>query len=231
MSVDTSLLHDSQMVFGRLKAACADDWHAYCHHEFVNRIGDGTLSLECFQHYLRQDYLFLLHYARAYALAVFKSDDVDDMRAAAGSVNNVLSETRIHLGYCQEWGLTEQDIIKVPEAKANMAYTRYVLDRGMAGDILDLWVALSPCAVGYAEIGERLVNDPATKREGNPYWNWIQAYGSDEFLAGSVETVKTIERLASVRLTEKRLVFLQKTFREATRLEAGFWDMGINRSF
>ncbi|UYM18753.1 thiaminase II [Endozoicomonas euniceicola] len=231
MSVDTSIFYDQNTVFGKLKSACKDDWHAYCHHEFVQRVGDGTLPMECFQHYLQQDYLFLLHYARAYALAVYKSDNPDDMRAAVDSVAGVLAETKVHLSYCKEWSLTEQDVIQVPEARANMAYTRYVLERGMAGDILDLQVALSVCSVGYAEIGDRLINDPATKREGNPYWDWIQSYGGDEYLAGSVKTIETIERLAESRFTEKRLVSLQKTFQEATRLEIGFWDMGINCSF
>ncbi len=34
--------------------------------------------------------------------------------------------------------------------------TRFVLDRGMAGDLLDLHVALAPCVLGYAEIGTAL---------------------------------------------------------------------------
>ena len=50
------------------------------------------------------------------------------------------------------------------EATANLAYTRYVLDRGMSGDRLDLRVAIAPCLIGYGEIGMRLANDPATKR-------------------------------------------------------------------
>ena len=180
---------------------------------------------------MQQDYLFLLHYGRAYALAVYKSDNPEDMRAASDSVAGVLAETQLHLEYCKQWGLTGQDVVQVPEARANMAYTRYVLERGMAGDILDLQVALAPCSVGYAEIGERLINDPATKKEGNPYRDWIQTYGSNEFLAGSVKSVETIERLAESRFTKKRLVSLQKTFQEATRLEIGFWDMGIHCSF
>ena len=227
--VDTSLLYDENTLLGQLKSACADDWYAYCHHEFVQRMGDGTLPLESFQHYLKQDYLFLLHYARAYALAVYKSDTVEDMRAFSEGIHTVLSETTLHLSYCQEWGLTEQDVIQEPEARANMAYTRYVLERGMAGDALDLQVALAPCAVGYAEIGLRLLNDPDTKQEGNPYWTWIQTYGSDDYLNGVVNTVQTIERVALVRFTEKRLSSLVKTFRQATRLESGFWDMGLNR--
>lgn len=35
-------------------------WHAHVHHDFVKRIGDGTLPIEKFRKYLVQDYLFLV---------------------------------------------------------------------------------------------------------------------------------------------------------------------------
>jgi len=35
-------------------------WHDYTHHEFVNRMGDGTLPHETFRHYMIQDYLYLV---------------------------------------------------------------------------------------------------------------------------------------------------------------------------
>ncbi len=49
------------------------------------------------------------------------------------------------------------------EAGATVAYTRFVLERGLAGDLLDLLTALAPCIVGYAEIGRELADDPATR--------------------------------------------------------------------
>jgi thiaminase len=67
------------------------------------------------------------------------------------------------------------------EASANLAYTRYVLEKGLSGDRLDLRVAIAPCLLGYGEIGVRLANDPNTKREGNPYYPWIQNYAKDGF--------------------------------------------------
>jgi len=51
-----------------------------------------------------------------------------------------------------------------PEAMETMAYTRFVLERGLAGDLLDSQVALAPCLVGYGESGERLLVDPAPAR-------------------------------------------------------------------
>ncbi|MGI9276666.1 MAG: thiaminase II [Endozoicomonas sp.] len=231
MSVNTAIFDAPGTLYFKMKDACRDDWRDYCHHEFVQGLADGSLPLESFRHYLQQDYLFLIHFARAYALGVYKADNLDDMRSASAGVAGILGELKLHLEYCREWELSEADVVQIPEARANMAYTRYVLERGMAGDILDLYTALSPCAVGYAEIGLRLINDPATKREGNPYWRWIETYGGDEFVSGAVAQVEKVDALAASRFNEGRLDSLCQIFREATRLETGFWDMGYHRTF
>ena len=204
MSVTTEIFNQPGTLYFKMKQACQDDWYDYCHHKFVQGLADGSLPLESFQHYLQQDYLFLIHFARAYALGVYKSDNLEDMRSASAGVAGILGELTLHLSYCQEWGLSEADVVQVPESRANMAYTRYVLERGMAGDILDLYTALSPCAVGYAEIGVRLLNDPATKREGNPYWRWIETYGGEGFVSGAKAQVEKLDALAASRFNEAR---------------------------
>ena len=35
-------------------------WHEFTHHEFVRRMGDGTLPRETFKYYMIQDYLYLV---------------------------------------------------------------------------------------------------------------------------------------------------------------------------
>jgi len=35
-------------------------WHEYTHHEFVQRMADGTLPSETFKSYMIQDYLYLV---------------------------------------------------------------------------------------------------------------------------------------------------------------------------
>ncbi len=231
MNIDTSIFNDPNTLYKQLKDGCMDDWHAYCHDPFVEGLANGTLPQESFRHYLQQDYLFLIHFSRAYALAVVKADNLNDMRAASSSVDSLLNtEMRLHMDYCTQWGLTEQDVINQPEAMATMAYTRYVLERGMSGDILDLYTALSPCAVGYAEIGHRLINDPATRRKDNPYWQWIETYGGDDYIAAAIKQIQTLDALAKSRFNPVRLESLRKTFREASRLEISFWAMGFNCS-
>ena len=52
--------------------------------------------------------------------------------------------------------ISPDDIETAREHQATVAYTRFVLDCGAAGDLLDLHVALAPCVIGYAEIGRSL---------------------------------------------------------------------------
>jgi thiaminase len=75
--------------FERLKAAASAEWRAYAKHPFANAMADGTLAGAAFRHYLVQDCLFLIEFARAYALSVYKAPKLADMReAAAGLVGH-----------------------------------------------------------------------------------------------------------------------------------------------
>ncbi len=219
---------NSDTLFWKLRSACKKEWDDYCNHEFVLRVGEGSLPEKCFRHYLQQDYIFLTHFARAYALAVYKSESLNDMRAAASSINSILNyEMELHVKYCLNWGLKEEEMQQVEEARANMAYTRYVLDKGLAGDILDLHVALAPCIVGYAVIGRDLVNNPKVMLKDNRYRDWIETYAAEEYQDVAKKAVNHLDELAASRMGEGRFESLVKTFRQATQLEIGFWDMGL----
>ena len=118
-------------LFERLKADTAADWQAYTHHPFVNGLGDGTLAEGAFRHYLVQDYLFLIQFARAYALAVYKSDNLADMQSAAETMNGILNtEMQLHVGYCAGYGISAAEMEQAPEAPECTAYTRVVLGGG-----------------------------------------------------------------------------------------------------
>jgi len=229
---DTPIPSDS--LAGKLKAACPDDWRDFTEHAFVRGLADGSLPEASFRHFLVQDYLFLVNFARAYALAVYKSAALDDMREAAGTLNALLNtEMRLHVDYCRQWGLDDHEMAAAPEARANLAYTRYVLDTGLAGDLLDLLVALAPCVCGYGEIGARLLADPETRLEGNPYRAWIELYGGAEFQDVTRSAVAQLDRVAARRIgpapdTSGRWDSLCTTFRTATRLERDFWQMGLD---
>ena len=223
-----NMLIPDDSLMGRLCASATAEWHDYTHHAFVRGLGDGTLPDAAFRHYLAQDYLFLIQFARAYGLAVYKADTIEEMRAASTAIAGILDvEMSLHVSYCASWGLTEAAMVAVPEDPACMAYTRFVLERGMAGDLLDLHVALAPCVVGYGAVGQMLAADPATRRDGNPYLSWIEMYSSDDYHELASAAVDRLDRIAARRGGAARFDDLLQTFRSATRLESGFWEMGL----
>lgn len=216
-------------LFARLRAAAAIDWRRYVDHGFVRRLGAGTLAERSFRHYLGQDYRFLIHFARAWGLAVYKSENLAEMRHASAALRAILDvEMGLHVAYCGEWGMSEREMEALPEADATTAYTRFVLDRGLAGDLLDLETALAPCIIGYAEIAQTLKSDSATKGAGNPYGAWIDMYAGHEYRAVARAAATELDRLWRIRAGGGRFDSLLQTFVQATRLEAAFWQMGLD---
>jgi thiaminase/transcriptional activator TenA len=213
----------------RLKAECAGDWERYVRHEFVRKLGAGSLPEPAFRHYLIQDYLFLIHFSRAYALAVYKADSLEDMRRDSGVVSMLLNnEMSMHVKFCKGWGISEAEMAAMPEDRACTAYTRFVLDAGSAGDVLDLHAALAPCVVGYGEVAERLLADRGTKLKGNPYREWIEMYAGDAYRQVAADAVRQLDKLNERRAGPGRFKSLARLFAAATRLEADFWQMGLD---
>jgi len=165
-----------------LKSATRDEWQSYTHHRFVEELGAGSLSRGAFLHYLRQDYVFLIHFARAWAMAVVKSGRISEMRIAAATVHALIDEEmKLHIATCAQEGISEKELEATPESSANLAYTRFVMDTGLSGDLLDLLVALAPCVFGYGEIGERLAGQVDGRPTNNPYHDWIKTYSGADY--------------------------------------------------
>lgn len=214
--------------FERLKQSCQGDWTAYCQHDFVRQLGAGTLPAAAFRHYLKQDYKFLVHFARAWGLAVYKARDIDELRNALASLKIIVDvEMGLHVKYCESWGISEADLLTLAEDRPTMAYTRYVLDAGNRGDLLDLHVALAPCLVGYAEIASWLVAQDFGDQSSNPYRPWVEMYASGEFQDGMRQEVAWLNDQLS-QVSPARFRQLAETFRDATRLEIDFWQMGLD---
>jgi thiaminase/transcriptional activator TenA len=75
------------------------------------------------------------------------------MRAAQAGLSAILDvEMDLHVRLSGRWGLSVPDLEAAPEHAATIAYTRFVLDCGASGDLLDLHVALAPCVVGMQRL-------------------------------------------------------------------------------
>lgn len=216
--------------FAAWRANCAGTWQDYTHHPFVEGLREGTLPRAAFLAYLVQDYRFLIHFSRAWALGVVKAATLDEMRACSATVHALVDgEMALHLGICAGEGIDAAALEAAEEAPENLAYTRYVLEAGYSGDFLDLLAALAPCVLGYGEIGLRLARDAPPD---TPYRDWIDTYAGDAFQATCREVGGLIDGAVARRLGDApealpRWGELSSRFATATRLEVGFWGLGM----
>jgi len=212
------------------RAAAGRNWSRYVEHAFVAGLADGSLPSEAFLHYLKQDYVFLIHFSRAWALGVTKAETIEEMRLCAGTVNALINEEiSLHIKICSEAGISEKELFETEERTENLSYTRYVLDAGHSGDFLDLMATLAPCVMGYGETGLRLLPNA----DQSTYADWINTYGGAEYQELCGEVGNLIDNAVTRRLGDEptespRWTLLCKRFDMATNLEVGFWDMGLS---
>jgi hypothetical protein len=62
-----------------------------------------------------QDYLFLIQFARAIALAAYKSSSLKDIGRSVQQVVTLQKEIQLHVDFCKEYGLEEADIVEQEE--------------------------------------------------------------------------------------------------------------------
>ncbi|PLW22833.1 hypothetical protein PCASD_14572 [Puccinia coronata f. sp. avenae] len=214
-----------------LISAAGPSWHIFTSsHPFLQGVRDGKLPSSCFQHFLRQDYIFLTHYARIHSLMAFKCDQMDEIDATATIVKQIAEESKNHITMCKSWGLSEEDFLQTPECNQTIAYTRYVMDIGLSKSLLDLRVAVAPCLIGYGEMALALKKDPATiKDDTNPYWKWISHYADQPFQSAVVLGRQVLEEMV-LRDPPSATSFqsLQDIFKKAVQLEIDFWQMGLD---
>ena len=216
--------------FNLLKENHIENWLLYTKHEFINKLINDTLKEEKFLNYLIQDYLFLIQFSKAWSLAILKSDNLEEMKIAASTVNDLINfEMELHITLCANYGISKSDLENADEENANIAYTRYVLELGYSGDFLDLLSALAPCVLGYGEIGLNCQNsNPKTLM----YKKWIETYSSIEYqnvcenVSGLIDNAFLL-RLGDDFASTHKWQKVNKIFNKSTLLEIDFWNMAM----
>ncbi len=211
-----------------LRSACAADWQkAHEDHPFVVAMGDGTLSLERFQYYMRQDYLFLIDYARVLALAAAKSPGLDAMGHWAALLDETLnSEMELHRGFCADFGITEAELEATEPMSATVAYTDHLMRAAYDGDIHELSAALLPCQWGYDEVG-RTLGRVGKAAEGSFHARWIEGYNAPEYQQMTTWLKAFVDDLGK-SATERQRSRMLSAFSASTRYEYLFWDAAWN---
>ncbi|MFQ6341914.1 thiaminase II [Campylobacter sp. VTCC 70190] len=202
-------------------------WDEYLHHDFVKKLEDKSLKKENFLFYLKQDYIYLLNYAKCYARLALNSNTAKELRFAMKFQNYIVEgEMELHREILA-LGIEADKLSVKDESLINIAYSRYMLSVGEKGDFLDMLVALSACAIGYAKIGMEISSRLKEQDlKNHPYKEWILTYGSENFQNEAKEFEDFVDSYTS-SVNAQKFQKLSEIFHTVTRLEVAFWEHSL----
>ena len=197
-------------------------WQAQHDHPFVRGIGGGTVDVEHFKRWLRQDYRFLVEYCRVFALAAARSPDLTTLRKFAELLQaTAVSEMDLHRSYAAEFGITPDELEAEEMSPVTRGYTDFLVRTAAVGEFSELAAALLPCMWGYSEIGLRLAERgrPAEPRCAA----WIDAYADPGFAELAAWCRDLVDGLAEESGPGGR-ARMREAFLTSSRYELAFWD-------
>lgn len=198
-------------------------WEEIFDHPFVEGIGDGTLSRDRFEFYLKQDYVYLIDFSRVFALACAKSRTLKEMGTFAALLHATLStEMDLHRKTCAAFGIGERELAETRKRPITSGYTDLLVRTAYEGDLSDILAVLLPCACGYAEIGRRLASEGLP--EDRFYRDWIDTYSSPEFQEIADGLIANMNEHAADATVERRERW-RRLYESSARYEYLFFDM------
>ena len=201
-------------------------WTAQHEHPFVLGVADASLAVERFARYVRQDYVFLVDYARVLALGAARAPDLATMRRFADLAQAILGEEmELHRAFAREFGISEAELEAEPAAPLTRAYTDFLLRTAALGSFAELAAALLPCMWGYAEIGARLARRPEPSPEPR-YRRWIETYAAADFQELAAWCRELVDRLGAAAGDGER-ERMRRGFVQSSEHELAFWDVGL----
>jgi thiaminase/transcriptional activator TenA len=200
-------------------------WSKIHDHPFVKELGRGDLPNETFTYYMKQDYVFLIDYAKLFAIGSIKSNNLDVMTKFSKLFYETLNfEMDLHREYAGDFGISKLELEQTKPTPYNLAYTRYMLNVGQNGSLVELVSCLLPCMWSYWEIGKALKRLCGEEINSNPYKKWINMYASLEFGELTTWLIDLLDTLTAGK-PENELEVLEDHFLVTARYEFLFWDM------
>jgi len=210
-----------------LRQLAQSSWEAQLVHPFVVALGNGTLPERKFQHYILQDARFLGDLSRVFAAGAVKAPDSDSaLRFAKLAEETITVERSLHENYGKRWKMTGQQMISMPMAPTNYAYTRHMLSVAHSGSAVEITVVALPCAWIYCVVGQHLLKKGPPPKS-HPYRDWLMLYASPEFAEVQHWMRKKVDLWAKTagKVEKQRM---EESFIISSRYEWMFWEMAWN---
>ena len=196
-------------------------WDAQKNHPFVRELAAGTLDERAFKHWVKQDYRYLLDYARLFSIAGSKARDEDTMTHLLGVAHEVLDhEMDLHREFAADYGISRADLESVEKAPTCVAYTNFLVRTAYDGSIAEIAAALFPCMQGYLDVAEHMADLADGEHQYTPF---IEMYTSDEFREATAWCREFVDDCGERFPGEHDA--MREAFLTSAKLEYRFWEM------
>lgn len=216
-------------------------------HPFVAAVRDGSIDEATMRFYLEQDFLYLIHYGRAFKILSARVQGVEGSAAAERASKMLtacaagLDPKKLGQDSKSAFALARLnwDALKDTE---QAPYTRLYTDHLLKAATLDPYpsaiTALLPCPLTY----QRLFSDKDPADGSLPHVlssssasdstklckAWVEHYGSPSYRAYVNKWCSIIDDVAA-EASDAELAAMRREFDLATRMEYLFWDMAWER--
>ena len=221
-----NIYNNKKTFFYSLKNNCKKEWLEYTEHKFLSDLVNSRLPDKNFKHYLVQDYIFLQQFLKILSLTAYKSKSFEEINRSIDFIKGIDHEIKLHVNYCKKWKIPLNSLNNITVEKANSAYTEHILNIGKSGDNFDIFTCLSPCIIGYGEIGYKLSKIKNWQK--SKYSSWIKMYSSKEYQKVAKENIVYLDTLFRTN-KENNILKLKKYFKKSTILERNFWQCFVNK--
>ena len=189
---------------------------------FNRELMKGTLSMDRFIFYIRQDSLYLIDYCRVLSVIASKLDNPERMlRFLKFAEDSILVEKAMHEKFLSEYK-DEGEIRKSPTC---FSYTNFLLATSAFGSTEEAVASVLPCFWIYREVGDHIYKNAGPD---NPYREWIDTYSAEEFRKATDIAIGITDEIAaqSNELTRSKMT---EVFKTSARLEYIFWESAYKK--
>lgn len=227
----------------------ADVYANILKHPFINELANGTLPREKFLHYMVQDSLYLVEFARTLAILAARAETPDEMlHLIEASRDTMVVERGLHEGFFKEFGITKVLYEGADKTNATEIYSGFLLSQAYESAFEVAVAAVLPCFWIYLEVGKEIYGKSGVSKEiplihrssmeakvargmkqtpntsiSNPYQRWIETYAGGEF-EGMAERMRQYVNTLAAKTDARTRAKMLAAFTRSSQLEYVFWD-------
>lgn len=212
----------TNMFVDELHTAAAPIWQKSFEHPFITELVDGSLPIDNYRFYLKQDRYYLEQFGQFHLdLAKDMTDPHAIMVLKEGAVGLKDGEIDIRKSMFNQLKITDDEIKTTPIAPTAYNYVTHMEHELISGSAGRAISALLPCYWLYNEIGKSLAGKHSPVQI---YQQFLDSYASDEFSDGTNNMIELLQQV-SEDADDSEKDRMKEAFLKSSTYELEFWQM------